>query len=891
MLALTWLRSLLVRRPGRILATAAGIAVAVALLASLAAFLSSSKATMTDRAISRVAVDWQVETQAGTDGATVLAAVQQQPGVRDALLVSFADVPGFSATTAGAAGTTTQTTGAGVLVGLPANYRSTFPGELRNLAGARSGVLVAQQTAANLQVALGDQVTVSLPGGATTVLRVDAIVDPTEADTLFQQVGAPVGAQATAPPDNVVFLDQAAFDRALGPVSTSTPDLVRRQVHVRLDHSLPSDPSAAYARTLVEANNLEVKLAGGALVGNNIGAALGSARSDALYAQILFLFLGLPGAALAAYLTATIAAAGRDRRRREQALLRTRGATTRQLVRLSSQEALVTGAIGAAVGLIGALVVGRIAFGRATFGATTGSAIGWSAGAATAGVLTALGTVAIPAWLDVRGRTVASSRRSDVRAPRPRWMRWKLDVILLVLGGVAFWSTSRNGYKLVLAPEGVPSISVNYWAFTGPALVWSGFALATWRAADFVLGAGRPIVGRVLRPLGAELAPTVAASLSRQRRTIARAVVIVSLSLAFAASTATFNATYHQQAEVDAKLSNGADVTVTESPGVAIGPAGAAPLEAIPGVRSVEPVQHRYAYVGADLQDLYGLRPSTIVGATDLQDAYFSGGTAKELMTKLASRPDGILVSLETVRDFQLRPGDALKLRLQDGKTKQYREVGFHYIGVAKEFPTAPKDSFLLANADYVARATASDAVGAFLVNTGGTNVNQVATAAQAVAGPGAQVTDIASSRRVIGSSLTSVDLAGLTKVELGFAVLLAAAATGLTLALGLAERRRTFAIVSALGGGRRQLGAFVWAEALVMAVPGLILGALGGWAVSNMLMKVLTGVFDPPPSHLAIPWGYLTLVVAIAIGALLVAGAWTLRTARSAIPGRLRGA
>ena len=71
-----------------------------------------------------------------------------------------------------------------------------------------------------------------------------------------------------------------------------------------------------------------------------------------------------------------------------------------------------------------------------------------------------------------------------------------------------------------------------------------------------------------------------------------------------------------------------------------------------------------------------------------------------------------MLVSAETVHDFQLRPGDLLRLRLQDGRTKQFTTVPFHYAGVGKEFPTAPTDSFLVANAGYVARATGSDAVG-----------------------------------------------------------------------------------------------------------------------------------------------------------------------------------
>ena len=55
-----WMRGLLRRRFGRLLAAATGIAVAVALLASLGAFLSHSRATMTDRAVRGVGIDWQV---------------------------------------------------------------------------------------------------------------------------------------------------------------------------------------------------------------------------------------------------------------------------------------------------------------------------------------------------------------------------------------------------------------------------------------------------------------------------------------------------------------------------------------------------------------------------------------------------------------------------------------------------------------------------------------------------------------------------------------------------------------------------------------------------------------------------------------------------------------
>ena len=147
--------------------------------------------------------------------------------------------------------------------------------------------------------------------------------------------------------------------------------------------------------------------------------------------------------------------------------------------------------------------------------------------------------------------------------------------------------------------------------------------------------------------------------------------------------------------------------------------------------------------------------------------------------------------------------------------------------------------------------------------------------------GTRATVTDLVSSRKVIGSSLTAVDLAGLTRVELGFALALASAATGLTLWLGLIERRRTFAIATALGATPRQLGSFIWAEAGAVALAGLAAGAAIAWSLSTMLVKVLQGVFDPPPSALSVPWAYLAVLGAVSAAATIGAVLAVLARAR----------
>jgi putative ABC transport system permease protein len=596
---------------------------------------------------------------------------------------------------------------------------------------------------------------------------------------------------------------------------------------------------------------------------------------------VLFVFLGVPAAVLAGLLTATVVAAGSERRRHDQALLCARGATSRQLISLAAAEATIIGVLGSAAGLAIAAGVGLAAFGSPRLGADLPTAIGWAGASAVAGLFIAVAAVLAPVWRDLRGAMVSASRASVRRTRPPRWTRLGLDFAALAASGMLFWLVGRSGYQIVLAPEGVPAISVSYWTFVAPALLWIGAALLVWRLADLLLGRGWPILAGALRPLSGSLSRLIARSLSRQRAPVARGIVLITLAAAFAASTATFNATYQAQAEIDAQLTNGADVTVTEPPGGAVGPAAGNHFAAIPGVRSVEPIQHRFAYIGADLQDLYGVNPATITHVTSLQDNYFHGGTAHDLLNKLAAQPDSILVSAETVKDFQLVPGDTINLRLQDARTHQLTTIGFHYIGIVAEFPTAPKDSFFVANAGYVAQRTESDAVGSFLVDTGGHDATAVANRIRDVVGTTATVTDISATRGTIGSSLTAVNLAGLTRIELTFGLVLATAAGALVLTLGFAERGRSFVIARALGATRHDLRSFVVAEAAILIACGLTAGAVLGAALSHMLVSVLTGVFDPPPTTVKIPGIYLAATALASIATIGVVSAATVRLAR----------
>jgi len=157
------------------------------------------------------------------------------------------------------------------------------------------------------------------------------------------------------------------------------------------------------------------------------------------------------------------------------------------------------------------------------------------------------------------------------------------------------------------------------------------------------------------------------------------------------------------------------------------------------------------------------------------------------------------------------------------------------------------------------------------LIKAGGDG-EAVATGAREIAAsrPGIKVTTLGQTQRLISSSLTAVDLGGLTVLELGFAVLMVAGVAGLVLGLGLAERRRSFSILTALGAKPWQLGAFLWSEALLIVGVGALCGTVIGFAVAEALVKVLSGVFDPPPDVLSTFWPYLSGVMGAAVACII---------------------
>ena len=618
MIASTWVWGLLRRRPVEIFGAILAVALAIGFLAALGTFVAVDRAHLTERAAGSVAVDWQVQATPGASTGTVLNGVRRVPHLRAAVPVDLATVQGFAATTGGA----THQTGRGYVVGVAASYATDFPKVLRPLVGDPSGVVLLQQTAANLAATPGDRVTVRTPTGRRSV-GVSGVVDMPQEDSFFQTVGAPAGAGPSAPPDNVLIVPSMQFGR----LTRGAP--VAHQVHVALDRTwLPSDPARAASSDMAARNHLEASLTGAGLVGDNLGASLLAAREDALYGQLLFLLLGLPAFAVALVVVALVVQVRGQRRVRELGLLRLRGARGRELLAAAGGEAATVVVAGAALGWPVAALAAAWAFGRSALSA------GWFAIAAVCAAFVVVGLQLLTVRRVVRRAGDPLSATRGIEVPdmgRPWPLRFGLDLVLLAGSALVFWLVARGGYNVVLVPEGVPSTSVDWAALLAPALAWPGLALLLWRLVDAAIG--HAPVGRESH--GGEL---VVAALRRRRRVATRAAVALAAALAVAGSTAVFTATYRAQSRLDVALTVGSDVAVQ----LPTDQNAASRLEALtrraPGSGPVSAQTHRFAYVGNDLQDLYGIDPRTISAATPLQNSFVPGSN-REVDTGRPSRP------------------------------------------------------------------------------------------------------------------------------------------------------------------------------------------------------------------------------------------------------------
>lgn len=806
------------------------------------------------------------------------------PGVAAADRLAFVDLPGGSLGSGGA----TVRDGAR-LFAFDEAYRRHYP-SIRLVAGSlRPGrAAVSVEAARALGVSPGGAVSLRLPGRATPLaLRVGGIVDLSRAKPLFYSRKSSDLEDFLYVPYSVV-VDPATFARVAIPAfraASAAPNppkslpLLELDVLVRRGR-LHSDPGTALEQTRVVARSVNRVAPGQDYLIDNISNALAVARDDAAVAKRMFVFLGLPGALLAAFLAAFAGSVLASAQRREQANLRIRGADSGHLLRMLLYRTLALAGVGAVLGtVLGLVAVIVILGGGSLFEASPGEL----ALSALIGIGVGLLTTAVALYVPGRralSREISQERGELGLAPAPLWRRLWLDVALVAVAAIAEIVALRSG--AFDAPAGSvyagQAVSLPSRLLLAPMIAWVAGTLLFVRV--FHALASRlplPAPPRFGRPVGG----TLGRSVRRRSWALAGGVVGVGLVIAFGTSLAIFTATYDEAKAHDSRFVVGSDIRLT--PNVLDPrphPTGMARRLRVPGVSAVTPVVFKLensVVTGAfnqERENLAAIDPAGFGRVAPLAGSGFAGGGADRAMAALRRDPRGLLVSSAAADDLKLEPGDAVRVLFARG-TRRQALARMRVAGVFERLPGFPQGVDVVAGLRAYQAATGLRDADFFLARADDPGDRGLDAAVAALrAGPAAGGALTIDTRRTTldkdQSSLTALNVHGLLDLDSFFTLLMAAAAIAIFVFGLMLQRRREYVTMRAQGMRTGELRAVVLGEATLVALGGLLGGVLVGTGMASLLVHVLRPLFVLDPS-LTFAAGEIATLAALAMAATLV--------------------
>ena len=756
---------------------------------------------------------------------------------------------------------------------------------VRITAGSYSNgtVLLSADAATALGAAPGGTISLTVPGRVQPIsLKVGGVADFSKADALFASRSADNQGEFVQVP-NVVVVGTDLFAGSILPAlrvdATATSPLLKAsptlELDLRIDRArLASDPSTAAVFTQGLKRSIERTAPGQVIVIDNLSDALTAAKGDSILAKILFLFLGLPGVLLAAYLSRYAGGLLAQAQRRERATLRTRGARPEHLIRALTYNTIFVAAAGSLLGLglgLGALflIFGGASLASAAPGAFTLSALL----SVAAGVITTGLALYLPGLRSLRREASEERREMDAGGSAPAWLRLRLDLAFLAAAAIVGVITYLSGGFKPTAAEG-QSVSLSFYTLLAPLLGWVG---ATLLAVRLILFAAGRASDRRTGAFGGVTAGTLTRSLKRRSGSIASGVIAISLAVAFGSSLAIFVATYQAEKQADARFVIGSDLRVTAS-ALTPQPATFASQLRVAGVTRVTPVaQTSSALVGTDKRALVAIDAANFQSLAQMPDSFFSGISADGAMASLKSDSAAILISTELARTFNVQTGDQVKVQLTDRSGKRV-PVTFHAAGLFKNFAGFPQGIDLVANLAFYQTVTGSANADFFLVKTADPSQPAVDSVAGLLkAGPGAKTPLLVES--TVGainkdqSTLAALNLRGLGSLESLYTVLISAAGIAIFVFGLLLQRRKEYVTMRALGIRFGQLRSLVLGEAGLVAVLSLVVGGLVGTAMAYMFVQILGSLFTIPPTSLTFPGQQLVTLAVLVLGGMGISG------------------
>jgi putative ABC transport system permease protein len=849
------------RAPRRLLLGTLGVAFPVAMLAATLLFVDDAGHAMTRVALQPVQVEMRaLGTSLDADMTSISYGLGTVPAVARAQPFAATDV----VVEARGAGRWTAR-----LIAVDPSYFVDRPW-LRVVSGKPGGGALLDAALRNTPgfVSAG-KISIALPGDApklSLTLPVTGVVDLREATTWFSIPSGDVQGDVVAVPRSIV-VDFSTFQRDILPVlqewathggispvfdpgSTDLPP-VSLESHVSVQHNAyPPNPSRATVWSGQLRTVLERQAPGSILVTDNAAETLVLAEADATNAKILFLLLGIPGVLAAGALGLAAGSALAEANRREEALLRLRGATTGQVLGLAAADAALVGLAGSIVGLLVAVAAVSLVTGGPVW-----SGVGAGRLATTVCLAVAVGAVTtIIRLLRLRRAghesEVAVERHLLERGWRPLWKRTYLDLMFIALG-LGILGINRLAGGLSQTPVEGTSLALSFYVLLAPVFLWLGLTFLATRVGLAILSR-RAERGRS-KPLPSWRAAAIRWTGRRPAR-MAVALLLGALAVAFGTQVLTFAATYRTAKLTDAQAALGSDMRLTPGDVTFKLPT----LD--PGVVGVTPFRLVPARAGSDRKTIMAIDLSTYPGVSTMTPRILDGQGPEAL----GGDPLGVLLLSELAANFEVGPGDTLPITIYPDDFEKSTNLKLHVLGVYGSFPptSPPPDSPAeLVMSTAAIPQTVPTAPDFYLARAAtGRPVSAVAAELHATLADRFEVTTIGNPSQ---RGLTALNLAGLGRIEALGAALIAAVGVAVLGAFLVLERRREFAILRAVGAETWQVLTGPAQEGVLVVLGSMLVGLPIGLGLALLDVRVLALFFALPPPLLTVPAGSLAVFIA----------------------------
>jgi putative ABC transport system permease protein len=827
--------------------------------------------------------------------------IGQIPGVVRAEPLSFVDLDPGSISAGGK-----RPAEAARVFGLDGRYLEQDP-SIRIVEGsfqAGSGLLSVEAARA-LATGPGDVVQVRIPGMKEPLsVSISGVTDVSRAKSLFYSREGKQLEQFVYVRHSLI-VGPEVFPKTIIPafqnVATAPGTVLRNQPILEVDvfmdrEPLDADPATALAQTTAVADAVNSVGPGQDILIDNISNALQVASDDARTAKRMFVFLGLPGALLAAILTSYAGGVLASALRREQAILRIRGANRRHLLRMHALRTLVLATVGSVLGVALGLISTAVVLSADALASASPASL-----AVSALLGAAVGFLATGAALYIAGRRAINRQISDERAQlatgKPLWRLLGIDFLILAAVVAVEWYQRRHG-----GFQGVRgsvyygrAVALQLHLVIVPIGIWLGAVLVLGRVVErgfaFLPLPRRHRFGRPLRGL-------LTRSIRRRSWAAASAVIMVGLIVALGTSVASFSASYNEAKARDARFVVGSDVRVTPAPISALDhpPTYAEKLQ-VAGVQTATPVVYGLlnalveSEVNEDAGNMVAIDPAAFAQVAPLIDSDFIGTTAANAMAGLQREPGGAFLNEELADRLDVEAGDEVKVLFARG-TQEQKLSEMKVLGLFLRVPGFPDGVDVLVNIKRQMQLIPSTNTTFFLANTADPSD---ATLDRVVAGlregPGAadalQIDTRATTLDKDQSSLAALNIRGLLTLDSAYALAMAVTAITIFVFGLLLQRRREYVTLRAQGMRIGKIRSLLVTESVGVVVVGAVVGTLVGAAMAYFLVTVLQPLFVLNP-EVVIPRADVAVLAALVLAVSVAASLAATTLIRRLPPGEL---